>query len=67
MPHLYDIDSDNTPIKHTQFKHDSVQDAMRVAQGECDGKISWAYKGINKDQAIIHGMIDNETIYQRVE
>jgi hypothetical protein len=28
MPHLYDIDDNYQPIKHAQYKHDSVQEAM---------------------------------------
>lgn len=62
MCHLYDIDEDNTPIKHTQFKHSSVQDAMATAQAESLEPIWWI-----DDSGIITGFINSLLIYQIIE
>jgi hypothetical protein len=61
MCHLYDID-DNTAIKHSSFKHDSVQDAIATANAECDDPICW-----ESEKGITQGFIDNEMVYEIVE
>lgn len=62
MCHLYDIDSDLKPIKHAQFKHDSVQGAMATAQAECLEPIWWI-----DDSGIITGFINSLLSYQIIE
>ncbi len=62
MCHLYDIDSDYTAIKHSSFKHDSVQSAILAAQWESDRPIKW-----ESEKGITQGFIDNEMVYEIVE
>ena len=41
MPRLYDVDSDNSLLKHANYQHDGVQDAMQAAQSDWDFPIKW--------------------------
>ena len=61
MCHLYDID-DNSAIKHSSFKHDSVQDAIAIANAETMEPITW-----ESEMGITQGFIDNEMVYEIVE
>ena len=58
MCHLYDID-DNSAIKHSCFKHESVQDAIAIANAETMESITW-----ESEKGITQGFIDNEMVYE---
>lgn len=71
MPKLYDIDDNGHASKHYQHSHDTVQDAMGVAQSECDSPIKWETVSASQDITITFGYAindgNNQLIYKIIE